>query len=129
MAGSASASIPSPPKVRGHTALGRTGIRISDISFGADRLSTGQEDLVRHAFDLSINYFDTAETYRDSESETTLGNALRGQRDEVFLASKTLAGSDARKEEMMQALHGSLRPLRSTTLTSTSITLSTTLRG
>jgi predicted aldo/keto reductase-like oxidoreductase len=112
MAGSVSASVPSPPKIRRYAALGRTGIKISDISFGADRLSTGQEDLVRHAFDLGINYFDTAETYRGGESETTLGNALRGKRDQVFLTSKTLAGSDATKEDMMRALHGSLRRLQ-----------------
>jgi len=106
-----SASAP-PPQVRRYAALGRTGMKISDISFGADRLSTGDEDLVRHAFDLGINYFDTAETYRGRESETALGNALRGKRDKVFLTSKTLAGPDARKDAMMQALEGSLRRLQ-----------------
>ena len=112
LTGSASAAIPSTPEVRRYTLLGRTGMKISDISFGADRLSPGEEDLVRHAYDRGINYFDTAETYRGGDSETTLGNALRGKRDKVFLTSKTLAEPDTRKEAMMQALEGSLRRLQ-----------------
>jgi uncharacterized protein len=100
------------PRVRRYSALGRTGMQISDISFGADRLSDGQEDLVQHACDLGINYFDTAETYRDGDSETTLGRALRGKRQRVFLASKTLAWPDTTRQAMMQALEGSLRRLQ-----------------
>ena len=87
-------------------------MKISDISFGADRLSPGQEDLVRHAFDLGINYFDTAETYRGGDSETVLGNALRGKRDKVYLTSKTSAEAGTQRQEMMQALEGSLRRLQ-----------------
>lgn len=112
LTGSASAAITSTPEVRRYAPLGRTGMKISDISFGADRLSPGEEDLVRHAYDRGINYFDTAETYRGGDSETTLGNALRGKRDKVFLTSKTLAEPDTRKEAMMQALEGSLRRLQ-----------------
>jgi predicted aldo/keto reductase-like oxidoreductase len=108
----ASASISRTPQVRRYAPLGRTGMRISDISFGADRLSAGEEDLVRHAVDLGINYFDTAETYRDGESETVLGNALHGNRKNVFLASKTLAWPDTSRGAIMQALEGSLRRLQ-----------------
>ena len=109
---SAAASIPPTPQVRRYAALGRTGMKISDISFGADRLSPGQEDLVRHALDLGINYFDTAETYRGGDSEITLGKALRGKRDKVFLTSKSLAGPDTEKDAIMRALEGSLRRLQ-----------------
>ena len=112
LTGSASAAIPPTAEVRRYAPLGRTGMKISDISFGADRLSPGQEDLVRHAFDRGINYFDSAETYRGGDSETTLGHALRGKRDKVFLTSKTLAQPDTRKDAMMQALEGSLRRLQ-----------------
>ncbi|MBV8770772.1 MAG: aldo/keto reductase [Deltaproteobacteria bacterium] len=100
------------PLINRYSALGRTGMRISDISFGADRLSTGQEDLVHHAYDLGINYFDSAETYRDGDSEAALGRALRGKRHRVFIASKTLAWPDTRGTAMMQALEGSLRRLQ-----------------
>ncbi len=112
LTGSASASIPRTPQVRRYAPLGRTGMKISDISFGADQLTPSQEDLVHHAFDLGINYFDTAETYGGGESETALGNALRGKRDKVFLTSKTLASPDTKKGEIMQALEGSLRRLQ-----------------
>jgi uncharacterized protein len=110
--GPVSAAIPPTPEVRRYASLGRTGMKISDISFGADRLSPGQEDLVRHAFDVGINYFDTAETYRGGDSEITLGRALRGKRDKVFLTSKTLAWPDTDKHAIMQALEGSLRRLQ-----------------
>src|SRR5215472_8324422 len=100
------------PGVHRYSRLGRTGMQISDISFGADRLSSGQEDLVQHAYDLGINYFDTAETYRDGDSETALGQALRGKRHRIFLASKTLAWPDTSMQAMMQALEGSLRRLQ-----------------
>jgi len=106
------ASLPEQPQVRRYSALGHTGMHISDISFGADRLSSGEEDLVQHACDLGINYFDTAETYRDGDSETALGRALRGKRHHVFLASKTLAWPDTNRQAMMQALEGSLRRLQ-----------------
>jgi uncharacterized protein len=108
----ASASISATPAVRRYAPLGRTGIKISDISFGSDRLSTGEEDLVRHAVDLGINYFDTADNYRGGESETVLGNALRGNRKNVFLTSKTLAWPDTDKRAIMNALEGSLRRLQ-----------------
>jgi predicted aldo/keto reductase-like oxidoreductase len=111
--GSAAAeSVPHEPRVRRYSRLGRTDMQISDISFGADRLSTDQEDLVQHAYDRGINYFDTAETYRDGDSETALGHALRGKRHRIFLASKTLAWPDTSRQAMMQALEGSLRRLQ-----------------
>ncbi len=112
LGGAAAVSVPDKPQIRRYSMLGRTGMQISDISFGADRLSTEQEDLVQHAYDLGINYFDTAETYRDSDSETALGRALHGKRHRVFLASKTLAWPDTTMQDMMRALEGSLRRLQ-----------------
>jgi uncharacterized protein len=112
LGGSAAATVPDKPRVHRYSPLGRTGMQISDISFGADRLSTGQEALVQHAYDLGINYFDTAETYRDGDSETALGHALHGKRHRVFLTSKTLAWPDTSKQAVMQALEGSLRRLQ-----------------
>src|ERR1043166_8538636 len=64
-------------EVRRYVPLGNTGIKMSDISFGASRLGTGEENLVRHAFDRGINYFDTAESYTGGESDSTIGNALQ----------------------------------------------------
>src|SRR5882757_4041982 len=77
LAGAANASVEATaPRIRRYSTLGRTGLKISDVSFGASRLTSGQEDLVRHAYDSGINYFDSAESYTDGESETVVGNAL-----------------------------------------------------
>jgi len=99
-------------EVRRYVPLGHTGIKISDISFGSSRLDAGEESIVLRAFDRGINYFDTAESYSGSDSETTIGNALRGKRDKFYIASKVVTGSTERKESMMEALEGSLRRLR-----------------
>jgi predicted aldo/keto reductase-like oxidoreductase len=98
--------------VKRYAALGKTGMRISDISFGASMLGSSEGDLVRHAFDQGVNYFDSAETYRGGESEKAIGEALRGKRDRVFLTSKTLAGASDRRDSMMRALEQSLARLR-----------------
>ncbi len=112
LAGAANASIEAAPQVRRYSTLGGTGLKISDISFGASRLTSGNEDLVRHAFDRGINYFDSADTYTDGESETTIGNALKGKRDKVFLTSKTMAQAGDSRGSMMSALEGSLKRLQ-----------------
>ncbi len=99
-------------RVQRYVTLGRTGMRVSDVSFGASRLGTGEGDVVRHAFDRGINYFDSADSYRGGDSETTIGEALRGKRDRVFLTSKTYAGPSDRRDSMMRSLEESLRRLR-----------------
>jgi predicted aldo/keto reductase-like oxidoreductase len=98
--------------VRRYVPLGNTGIKMSDISFGASRLGAGEENLVRHAFDRGVNYFDTAESYTGGDSETTIGNALLGKRDKVSITSKVSSGATERKESLMATLEGSLRRLR-----------------
>ena len=59
-----------------------------------------------------MNYFDTAESYRSGNSEEAIGVALAGKRDQVLLASKTKAGARDTSAQMMRALEGSLRRLR-----------------
>lgn len=100
-----------PPRVRRSVPLGRTGLEIPDIGFGGSDLRGGV-DLVLHALDRGITYFDTAETYASGFSERTLGLALRGKRDRVILASKVKCGPKDSQEKLMGALEGSLRRLR-----------------
>jgi predicted aldo/keto reductase-like oxidoreductase len=103
---------PAGPRVRRYATLGRTGLRVSDISFGGSRLGAGEGDVVRHALDRGINYFDTADSYHGGESETVIGDALRGKRDRVHIASKMMAGAGDRRDAMMRTLEQSLRRLR-----------------
>ena len=98
--------------VKSYRRLGRTDIKISDISFGASRLRTGEEHLVEHALDRGINYFDTAESYTRGQSETVIGNVLKGKRDQVYLVSKTLTRASTTAAAMMEDLEGSLRRLQ-----------------
>lgn len=97
--------------VKRHKQLGTTDIRMSDISFGGSRLR-GDGNLVHYALDKGINYFDTAESYTGGDSETIIGQALKGKRDQVYLASKGGFGPRVRQDEMMRTLEGSLRRLR-----------------
>ena len=106
------AESPGSPQIRAHRPLGRTGLEVSDIAFGSSRLGEHDDDLVRHAFDAGVNYFDTAETYNGGASETAIGKALQGVRDRCFLASKVEASASGRRSDFMQSLEGSLRRLR-----------------
>src|SRR5712692_9682325 len=99
-------------RVQRYATLGRTGIKVSDVSFGGSQLGAGEGDLVQHAFDQGINYFDSADSYAGGASETTIGEALRGKRDRVYLTSKTYTSPTDRRDAMMYSLEGSLRRLR-----------------
>ena len=99
------------PKVRKRVTLGRTGLEVPDIGFGASRLS-GEESLVRHALDRGVTYFDTAESYTGGDSETTLGKALKGERENVLIASKTTCKAGTTREALSKSLEDSLRRLQ-----------------
>ena len=98
------------PRVRRYVPLGHTGMKVSDISFGSSR--TADPSVVRRAFERGVNYFDSAEGYKGGASESAIGEGLAGVRDQVFITSKTKAGANARRDQMMRALEGSLRRLR-----------------
>ena len=85
---------------------------MSDIAFGSSRLGENDDDLVRHAFDAGVNYFDTAENYSGGASERAIGKALQGMRDRCILASKVEASATGRRSDFMRALEGSLSRLR-----------------
>tara|TARA_R110001592_G_scaffold181235_1_gene423949 strand:- start:1167 stop:2204 length:1038 start_codon:yes stop_codon:yes gene_type:complete len=80
--------------------LGNSGLKVSVLSFGAWQLgdpaywgphAQGQAgETVRVALDHGINFFDTAETYGDGESERVLGKALGADRKRVHVATKVL---------------------------------------
>lgn len=112
LAAAAEEATPSgPQRVRRRVTLGRTGIEMSDVSFGSSQLGDDPE-LVRFALDRGIDYFDTAESYQDGLSEKTLGRALEGVRDRVTIVSKTHCGPDTGREELFRRLEASLRRLR-----------------
>ena len=99
-------------RVRAYRTLGRTGLEISDISFGSSRLREDQGDLVQFALDRGINYFDSAYGYTGGVSEQVLGKVLHGIRDKVVLVSKVENTADWPASRMMAQLETSLKRLR-----------------
>ena len=90
--------------------LGHTGIEIEKNGFGClpiQRIS--KEDaayLLRKAADGGMNYFDTARAYSDSEEK--LGYAFAGMREQVVIATKTMAQTG---EALRKDLEASLKAL------------------
>lgn len=74
-------------KIKDFRTLGRTGFKVSDISFGAGQLSNA--NVLEQALNLGINYIDTAEHYVRGRSEKTIGEVLKNRnRKSVFLTTK-----------------------------------------
>ena len=76
--------------------LGKTGVEVSALALGGvigmKEPPSAQHDpamLAETALDLGINYFDTAPSYNNGQSETNYGHVLARRRQEVFLACKT----------------------------------------
>jgi len=79
--------------------LGRTGMNVAEISFGAIQLhNTGIAPLNR-AFELGVNYIDTASGYGGGNSERLLSEFLKEHRKDVILATKWSGLLGYRKEE------------------------------
>ena len=75
--------------------LGRTGIKVSPYALGAMMFGAiGNPDhddsirIIHKALDAGINFVDTADRYSAGESEQIVGEALKGRRDDVVLATK-----------------------------------------
>lgn len=105
--------------------LGNSGMRVSVIGMGTNQFGgkVGQDDvntIIDAALDLGINFIDTADMYAKTESEVTLGNALKGKWDKVVLATKgyfaTGEGtndSGASRYHLQNAVEASLKRLQS----------------
>jgi aryl-alcohol dehydrogenase (NADP+) len=73
--------------------LSKTGLNVSRLCFGTMTFG-GQTDeatsvkMIDRCVESGINFFDTANVYTGGQSETLLGRALKGRRQNVVLASK-----------------------------------------
>jgi aryl-alcohol dehydrogenase-like predicted oxidoreductase len=109
--------------------LGNTGLIVSEVALGTMQFggrmnmgNLGQEDttrMVKVALDRGINFIDTADVYSLGESETLVGNALKGVRQEIVLATKVrlpmsenFNRSGATRVNIMREIEGSLQRLQ-----------------
>jgi aryl-alcohol dehydrogenase-like predicted oxidoreductase len=66
--------------------LGKTGIAISPICFGASRAN--DESLIKYTIDKGINFIDTGRAYADGNNEKLIGKVISGRRENVVIQSK-----------------------------------------
>ncbi|HPG69875.1 MAG TPA: aldo/keto reductase [Candidatus Hydrogenedentes bacterium] len=93
-----------PPSAR--RVLGRTGLNVSTIGIGTFR--TTEPAVIRVAFDYGVNYLDTARNYHNGRNEEYVGEAIKGMRDKVYIATKVVLDT---KDKMMAEVETSLAKL------------------
>ncbi|MGN7097289.1 aldo/keto reductase [Brevundimonas diminuta] len=107
--------------------LGRNGPEVSAVGLGCMGMSAfyGAADeaqsiaVIHRALDLGVTLFDTAEMYGPHTNEVLLGKALKGRRDEAFIATKFginrqsdgSAVTDGSPANVRRAVEGSLSRL------------------
>lgn len=104
--------------------LGKTGLRVSALGFGAASLGTPAKEIdgatsrrtVREVLDLGINYIDVSPYYGKTRAETLVGQGLQGvPRDSYILATKAGRNDKAdfnfTPEGLTASLEASLRRL------------------
>lgn len=88
--------------------LGRTGLKISIVSFGA--MLTPEAEVLEVAFDHGVNYVDTARRYMGGRNEEIVGRALKGRRNRVYVATKIQPAS-IKKAAIFRDVETSLKAL------------------
>ena len=90
--------------------LGRTGLRVSQLGFGAMRLPMKEVDgaevvdrelaipMIHRAFETGVNYIDTAVGYCNQDSQRVVGEALKGWREKIVLSTKNHYYGEDEKE-------------------------------
>src|SRR5512142_376869 len=103
--------------------LGKTGVKVSRValgamSFGGDSDDAAAARIWHAARDAGVNFIDTADVYNEGRSEEIVGRLMRGERDEIVLATKayfpTGKGPNARgtsRYHLVRAVEASLRRL------------------
>ncbi|MEM2936736.1 MAG: aldo/keto reductase [Candidatus Bathyarchaeia archaeon] len=86
--------------------LGKTGVMIPEIGLGTWNYTGGIEPLLK-GIEMGASLIDTAEGYH---TEEVVGQAIRGIRDRVFVATK-VSGRHLRYDDVLRAAEGSLRLL------------------
>lgn len=104
--------------------LGGSGLKVSQIGLGCNNFGWWADEatslaVVRHALELGVNFFDTADWYDKGRSEEFLGKALLGKRQNAVIATKFGAAMGEGPNDkggsrfyIMKAVEASLRRLQ-----------------
>ncbi len=107
--------------------LGKSGLQLSELSFGAwvtfaQQISNETaEELMTIAYDAGVNFFDNAEAYANGQAEIVMGDILKRKgwpRDTFVVSSKVFWGGDLPNQEglsrkhVFEACHAAMRRLQ-----------------
>jgi hypothetical protein len=87
--------------------LGKTGMKVTVVSMGV--MNCSDPVVLLRAFDLGINFYDTADCYMHGHNEEMVGKAFEGKRQKVFIQTKVHAHDE---KKMRASVERSLRRLR-----------------
>lgn len=87
--------------------LGKTGLKVTTVSMGV--MNCSDPAVVLRAFDLGINFYDTADCYMRGHNEEMVGKAFEGKRQKVFIQTKVHVHDE---KKMRASVERSLRRLR-----------------
>ena len=90
-----------------------------NITYGGDASPDAAIDTIHRAIDLGVTFFDTAEIYGPFQNEELVGQAIRGRREGLVIATKfgfrfegeRITGVDSSPANIRRACEGSLRRL------------------
>jgi len=102
-------------KIPEYRLLGRTGIEVSAVGYGASR--TLEPSLVKGALETGINFLDTGRRYFRGQNEVMVGKVIKGIRQKVIIQSKMCIRHAERGEALdSQEIRKSLRTMMETSL-------------
>ncbi len=91
------------PTVMQERMLGRTGLKVSVLGYGAMQVS--DPAIIRYGLERGINYIDTADCYLGGRNEKVVGKAVAGIRDRVIIATKVhIAGESRMRKSVDRSL-------------------------
>jgi len=88
--------------------LGKTGLKVTTVSMGV--MNCSDSAVLHRAFDLGINFYDTADCYMWGHNEEMVGKVFQGKRDKVYIQTKVHQNNEEKK--MRASVERSLRRLK-----------------
>ncbi len=92
-------------------AMGKSGLKVSAISFGAMRWGSEEDcfKVMNHGLDLGLNYVDTSTGYEGGNCEPWAGNAVRKRRGEIYFSAKGHWDAAPSADQVRKTLEESLK--------------------